>query len=334
MQKFLTLSVVLLLALSCWTYADDDDGIMGNYLGAITSPGSAGRTVRAQVVAYGGNNYTLVLFLGDEKGEFLRKEMKGRKKDDVVSFSQTLRTPDWGGNYSFSGTVSEGVLSGTMSPATKNKEEAITLELKRSFLEPPTRGMAAPEGALVLFDGSNLDQWERHPKVWNIQDDGGMKVSSSNLKTIESFGSGEYHVEFMTPFTPTRRGQGRGNSGVYLLGVYEVQVLDTFGLEAADNHCGGLYSLAVPIADAILPPLQWQTYDITFTAAEFDAEGNKIKNARLHVLHNGIVIHDHLELSGPTPGGLGDQDVPCGPLMLQDHGDSVRFRNIWFKPAS
>lgn len=333
MHRFVILALILLLTAS-FSYADDDDGIMGNYQGAFTSPGAAGKTVRAQIVAYGKGNYTLVLFLGDEKGEFSRDEIRSHVKKGQLSFSKPIRVAPWGGNFTLTTQAAEETLTGTLSPGKKTSAEPLSFELKRVFLEPPTRGMAPPEGARALFDGSNLDQWERHPRVWNIQDDGGMQVCGSSLKTLENFGSGLYHVEFMTPFTPEKRGQARGNSGVYLLGVYEIQVLDSFGLPPADNHCGGLYSLATPGTDALLPPLQWQTYDITFEAAEFDDAGNKTKNARLHVLHNGIVIHNNIELPGPTPGGISDQESASGPLLLQDHRDPVRFRNIWFKPAS
>ena len=139
------------------------------------------------------------------------------------------------------------------------------------------------------------------------------------FKTIEEYGSGLYHIEFRTPFVPTKRGQDRGNSGVYLLGRYEVQVLDTFGLEPADNFCGGIYSFATPAVDAVLPPLQWQTYDITFTAPSFNETGEKLTNATIHVVHNGMVIHDAVELGSGTPGGVSDQEAPTGPLLLQDH---------------
>jgi hypothetical protein len=127
---------------------------------------------------------------------------------------------------------------------------------------------------------------------------------------------------------PTARDQGRGNSGVYIQSRYEVQVLDSFGLEGEDNECGGIYSIAKPAVNMCLPPLAWQTYDIDFTAARYDEQGNKTKNARVTIKHNGVVIHDNLELPHGTPGRNAEGPGPDA-LFLQDHGNPVAFRNIW-----
>ena len=130
---------------------------------------------------------------------------------------------------------------------------------------------------------------------------------------------------------PTARGQARGNSGVYLQGRYEVQVLDSFGLAGEDNECGGIYQVSRPRVNMTLPPLQWQTYDIDFTAARFDSAGEKTANARLTVRHNGVLIHDDLELPGTTGGGDPEGPEP-GALHLQDHWNPVFYRNVWVLP--
>lgn len=129
---------------------------------------------------------------------------------------------------------------------------------------------------------------------------------------------------------PKETGQARGNSGVYLQDRYELQVLDSFGLKGVDNECGGIYKEASPKVNMCFPPMAWQTYDIDFTAPEFDAAGKKTKPAKVTIKHNGVVIHDGLELKSNTPGGFFKTEVPePGSLYLQNHGDPVVFNNIW-----
>ena len=149
----------------------------------------------------------------------------------------------------------------------------------------------------------------------------------ANCHSKEKFGDHSLHLEFRTPFKPHARGQKRGNSGVYVQSRYEIQVLDSFGLEGKNNECGGIYSIAQPKVNMCFPPLTWQTYDIDFTAARYDGE-KKVKNARITVKHNGVVIMDDLELPHGTPGRLEEGSGPA-PLYLQGHGNPVFYRNIW-----
>ncbi|MCA9078898.1 MAG: DUF1080 domain-containing protein, partial [Planctomycetaceae bacterium] len=134
--------------------------------------------------------------------------------------------------------------------------------------------------------------------------------------------------EFRIPYKPMARGQGRGNSGFYLQSRYEVQVLDSFGLEGIENECGALYRTRRPAFNMCLPPLQWQTYDIDFSPAKFDAQGNKTRNMRISVWHNGVLIHDRADI--PNKTGAGKPEGP-EPLItkLQDHGNPVVYRNLW-----
>ena len=143
----------------------------------------------------------------------------------------------------------------------------------------------------------------------------------------QAFGDHKLHLEFCPPFKPLARGQARGNSGVYVQSRYEVQVLDSFGLEGENNECGGIYSIAKPIVNMCYPPLTWQTYDIEFTAAHYEND-KKVKNARITVIHNGVKVLDDVELPKATPGRIDEGPAPA-PLFLQGHGNPVVFRNIW-----
>jgi len=165
---------------------------------------------------------------------------------------------------------------------------------------------------------------------WRIVD-GAMEVKAGtgSIVTKRKFKDFKLHIEFRTPFMPDARGQGRGNSGVYLQGRYEVQVLDSYGLEGKDNECGGIYKVGAPLVNMCLPPGQWQTYDMTFRAPRFNAAGEKTGNAVVTVKHNGVTIHDERPIPGPTGGALDNNAAEPGGIYLQDHGNPVQFRNVW-----
>jgi len=156
-----------------------------------------------------------------------------------------------------------------------------------------------------------------------------IRPGSGSIATKRKFKDFKLHVEFRTPFMPEARGQGRGNSGVYLQNRYEIQVLDSYGLKGADNECGGIYKVGVPMVNMCLPPMQWQTYDITFQAPRFGSSGNQETDAVVTVVHNGVTIHDQRKLPGPTGGALDNNISEPGGIYLQDHGNPVQFRNIW-----
>ena len=193
-----------------------------------------------------------------------------------------------------------------------------------------------PEGAMVLFDGKNLDEWvmvDGSPCKWKLVDGGAMQVSGAGIKTKKLFdGHFLLHVEFRVPYMPDSKGQGRGNSGVYSQGRYEVQILDSYGLDSKDNDCGGIYQVAKPLVNACKAPTVWQSYDIDFTAPVFE-NGKKIKPARISVLQNGIAIQKDTEIPlDNTVSGLGGDPSKPGPIHLQDHGNPVQYRNIWIVP--
>ncbi len=191
----------------------------------------------------------------------------------------------------------------------------------------------APEnapGSKVNWKWINVNDPAGDRVKWPIVD-GAMEVKAGtgNIITKGKFKDFKLHVEFRTPFMPNARGQGRGNSGVYVQGRYEIQVLDSYGLEGLDNECGGIYKIGAPMVNMCLPPMQWQTYDITFQAPRFDAGGNKTENAVVTVVHNGVTIHDRRKLPVPTGGAIDGNLSEPGGIYLQDHGNPVQFRNIW-----
>ncbi len=199
-----------------------------------------------------------------------------------------------------------------------------------------TLGKKPPEGATVLFGGGNLDGWVKKdgsgPAEWPVSGEiFTVGRGKGDIRTKASFGDCRIHIEFAVPYEPDDKGQARGNSGVYVRGIHEVQVLDSYGLKPQTNDCGAVYQQHAPAVNACKPPLQWQTYDITYQKPELE-DGKLTKKARITVVQNGITILDDKEIE-PTPGGLGDvKPGDDGPLLLQDHGDEVQFRNIWVVP--
>jgi hypothetical protein len=192
-----------------------------------------------------------------------------------------------------------------------------------------------PKDALVLFDGKNFDAWTKTDGKtaahWKLVDGGAMEVvKGGNIITKEKFdGSFKVHVEFRVPYMPDAKGQARGNSGVYVQGRYEVQVLDSYALDSKDDDCGAIYKVSKPKVNACKAPTVWQSYDIEFTAPKFDGD-KKVEPAMMTVHQNGVLIQDHVKINvDNTTAGLGGKPNTPGPIMLQDHGNPVQFRNVW-----
>jgi len=292
--------------------AGPDFALQGEYVGKDVEGNAWG----VQVVALGDGKFDVVGFKGGLPGE-------GWKRGDETKPGKGERKAD--GTAEFTGA------DGWSATATKEGDVFTVThdgkkvgELKKVVRKSSTLGAKPPQGALVLFDGSTADNF-KNGKIEEV--DGEKVLAASNPESLKTFGDHSFHIEFRTPFMPKARGQGRGNSGVYLQGRYECQVLDSFGLDGKNNECGGIYTVAEPIVNMCFPPLSWQTYDVDFKAAKYNDAGKQIESARATIKHNGVVIHDNLELKA-TPG-----HNPEGPgpdhLYMQNHGNPVFFRNIW-----
>ena len=196
-----------------------------------------------------------------------------------------------------------------------------------------------PKDAIVLLgEKGDTSHWQHpgqpdSPVQWTWVDDGlQVKPKSGNLVTKRAFGDCRLHVEFMVDDND-KQGQATGNSGVYIQNRYEVQILNSAGREPADNLCGGIYKVKAPDYNMARPAYEWQWYDITFQTPRWDEDGTKLENARITVYHNGTRIHDDVEIPDKTGGGQPEAPTDA-PLLLQDHGNQVRFRNIWIVPQS
>jgi hypothetical protein len=201
------------------------------------------------------------------------------------------------------------------------------------------KSVPPPKDAIVLFDGKSFDGWAKtngkDKPSWKLVDGGIMQVTGGgNIITEKKFdGKFKLHVEFRVPYMPKAKGQGRGNSGVYVQGRYEVQVLDSYGLESKKDDCGAIYGVSAPSVNACKAPTVWQSYDIEYTAPVCE-NGKKKEPARMTVYQNGIKIQDDVKIPvDNTTAGLGGDPCTPGPIMLQDHGNPVQFRNIWLVQA-
>lgn len=209
---------------------------------------------------------------------------------------------------------------------------------------PATPPSPPPSDAVVLFDGTDLSGWrsaDGGPARWRVGGRGGsgffeVVPGTGALVSADSFGDVQLHIEWASPREVRHQGQDRGNSGVYLMDTYEIQVLDSYRNPTyADGQAAAIYGQYPPLVNATRPPGEWQSYDIIFRAPRFDAAGRVTRPARVTVLHNGVLVHDDVELTGPT----GHYERPPYrahaarlPISLQDHGAPVRYRNIWVRP--
>jgi 3-keto-disaccharide hydrolase len=293
--------------------ADADFEFQGEYVGMVKTGRPAVDTPTAmQVIALGGGKFHAVIYDhlpgdGSAKQPHRAREADGELKDGVVTLESKGSLLQ----------VKKGNVTVTDSGGTAFGS------LKRVLRTSPSLGAKPPAGAVVLFDGKSAGAFENGKMT-----DDGLLIAGCTSK--RKFGSCRVHIEFRLPYMPEERGQARGNSGIYLQGRYEVQMLDSFGLEGKNNECGGLYELKDPDLNMCFPPLSWQTYDIDYTAAKYD--GDKVVAApRITVEHNGVVIHKDVEL----PSDRGTRAAPVkpgpepGPIYLQDHGNPARYRNIW-----
>jgi hypothetical protein len=197
-----------------------------------------------------------------------------------------------------------------------------------------------PSDAVVLFDGNNLSGWVGRDgdAQWKVEN-GYMEVvpRTGNIRTREHFGDCQLHIEWAAPAEVKGESQGRGNSGVFLMGLYEIQVLDCYANPTyADGLTAAIYGQCPPLVNACRPPGQWQSFDIIWLGPRFDGD-KVVRKARVTVIHNGILVHHDRELIGPTTHREVLQYEPhpqTGPLELQDHGDLVRYRNIWYRPLT
>lgn len=294
--------------------ANPDFALQGEYLGPIRF-GLSSQQAGLQVVALGDGTFRGVLLIGglpgagwDRRTEF---PLSGETRNGAAVL-HTSQAPE---------------LMVEVHPGPQGRARVIgaggvqIADLPRIHRISPTLGAHPPAQSIILFDGSASTQLE-----------GAQRTSDRLLKagatTAMPVGDFQLHVEFRTPFMPSARGQARGNSGVYVQRRYEVQILDSFGLKGVENECGALYRQQRPDVNMCFPPLSWQTYDIWFIAARWDDAGQKIANARITVLHNGVPVHTDREL--PDKTGAGQPESPADlPIHFQFHGDAVHYRNLW-----
>jgi hypothetical protein len=286
----------------------------------------------AQVIALGKGQYrTILSYEFDTRREPIAV-LGGKRDGESVKFEGKTYVIDQGIELEIQAVIKDGKFSGNFKG-----DEFGSFSMDKVVRLSPTLGAKPPAGAVVLFNGKDFDQWKHARKKqggdkvkWELVD-GAMRVrpGTGSIITKKQFSDVKMHIEFRTPFMPDKRGQARGNSGVYLQGRYEVQILDSYGLEGKDNECGGIYKVGRPLVNMCAPPAQWQTYDITFRVPRFDSAGKCISNPTLTVLHNGVKVHDKTEAKGPTTASLGGKASEPGPIYLQDHGNQVEFRNIW-----
>jgi hypothetical protein len=283
--------------------ADADFAVQGEYAGQAEIDGKA-QKLGVQVVGLGGGKFRAVLHQGGLPGDgwdpaTKKVEAAGQTKDGVTTFS-LLGTA----------TIKDGSLTLAGSDGKKLGE------LKRVVRRSPTEGAKPPAGAVVLFDGSSAD----HFVEGKMTEDRLLPVPATTKQAVKDF---TLHLEFRVPY------QHHGNSGVYIQRTWEIQVMNSFGKTPGKGDCGALYQVKVPDVNMSYPPLSWQTFDIDFTGPRFDEAGKVAQTGRITVKHNGVAIHDNVEVPAKPTGAGKQPSAQGGPIYLQNHGSPVVYRNFW-----
>ncbi len=230
-------------------------------------------------------------------------------------------------------------LFSTVTCFAQKPEETEVWEPEPAVVTPGSANNQAPSDAIVLFDGKDLSLWEDkdgNAAGWEIKDGAATVVKGTGvINTKSGFGSVQLHIEWRAPSKVVGDGQGRGNSGIFFQGLYELQVLDSYDNRTYSNgQAASMYKQHIPLVNASRPPGEWQTYDIVFKAPSFDQSGKLLTPAYVTAIHNGVLVQDHVELLGPTKF-IGQPEYQAHdaklPLQLQDHGNPVSYRNIWIR---
>lgn len=306
------------------------DPFMGDWQGTWRlDDGSDSGPLVAQVIALGDGKYRAKFLEEFDTRIPPMAVLESQPQDKAVLFAGAAEYD--GTKLYMQAIIKDGKLTGGFH----GQDFTGSIAMEKTIRISPTLGAKPPAGAVVLFNGKNFNEWKYSgnkpgPVQWKLVDKAmEVKRGTGSIITKRDFADVKLHLEFRTPFMPKARGQGRGNSGVYLQGRYEVQVLDSYGLEGRDNECGGIYSVAQPLVNMCAPPRQWQTYDITFRTARFDSSGKKVKDALMTVEHNDVKVHVNRKVSKATTAAPGGNITQRGGIYLQDHGNSVQYRNIW-----
>ncbi len=289
---------------------DTDYAIQGEYSGGL---GADNEKYGMQLIARGAGKFDAYSFSGGLPGDGFDPAADERAgpykfatKDGVISAE----------HEGMKAVVKDGTIVVTASGG-----EAVGT-LKRVDRKSKTLGRKPEKGALVLFDGSDTKGW----KNGKMTKEGHLLRGTESLKKFQDC---FLHMEFRVPYEPFGRGQGRGNSGVYMQRRYEVQIIDSFGEKASHNLCGGIYSIAPPKLNMSYPPLTWQTYDIEFKAAKYDDKGKKTADATMSVWHNGVLIHKDQKLGHRTTASPEKESPKPGAVFFQNHGHVVVYKNVW-----
>ena len=301
-----------------WVDAPQKDGNARNNPGLV-----------ARVIGLGNNRYEIQILEEFDKRADFKVKTEAVWKNGKMTFDQN----------GFSGKITNDSFTGKKAGVAFDTP----FSLKRVHRASPTMGKKAPENAVVLFDGSDLDAWERQGggnPTW-LTKDGYFEVLpkkdnnnvGGSINTRQSFGDVKVHLEFRLPYEPEHRGQKRANSGFFLPGGYEVQILDSYGLDGMWNECGALYKQSPPRVNMCWAPGVWQTFDVEFKRLRRDSEGNKVDHAEFTVWHNGVKIHNSFQIKGATSNTQKGRELgesgKNGGLSLQDHSNKIQFRNIW-----